>query len=417
MTIAFDQEEAQTSGVQIADSAVASGSTGWRIETLQSLAEIRSSAHLWLALERDCIDPNASFQSYFWCESWAAQNCTEGSSIRPQIFLIYLNDDLVTLLPMMMASHMGAKTLTLFGEPHSQIAGALTKSGVDCTDGLRLCIAQLSLLTDADVVALGPVPTGSMLAEGMSGDYVSADPADKISLVTWPVRCRVEDYLAKLSKNRRKDFGKKLRRLESMGCVSFDRYDANTPEFDPMVKRALVWKREWLERNGMISLGLSSYSVEEFLTGFSAWDGVFEAEVEALTLDGKPVAISINLVGRNQRQCYLSAYDEAYAHVSPGTLAHQHAIHASIEDGFSSYSLLGYPTHFKELWTTETVPLIRYQEALTTRGKMWLTLWVNGARPLSKLILVKARKISDMPLLGTGFRKFLSALSVMFKKS
>ena len=48
--------------------------------------------------------------------------------------------------------------MTLFGEPHSQIATVLTKSGVDCLDGLRMCVSQATLTSNADVITFGPLP-------------------------------------------------------------------------------------------------------------------------------------------------------------------------------------------------------------------------------------------------------------------
>ena len=93
--------------------------------------------------------------------------------------------------------------------------------------------------------------------------------------------------------------------------------------------------------------------------------------VETLSIDGKEIAICIILDGNSMRHCYLSAYDPEFTSTSPGTLLHQYSIHNSIDTGLSCLNFLGFPTHFKRLWATETETLLRYQQALSlTRQDM-----------------------------------------------
>ena len=389
----------------------------WRIDTLTNLADIRKHAHAWLALEQDSIDPHAAFQSYVWCESWVATFCrspNKGSKPRgprPRVFFISRGDDLLAILPMMISTHMGARVLTLLGEPHSQIANAITKAGVDCKDGLRLCVAQAAMLTDADVVALGPLPADSELAKALENEQLSPDPADAMSLVTWPGIWKSADYLTSLSKNRRKDFHRKQRQLEDLGSVLFERHDSRSAEFKPLVREAVALKRQWLARNGMVSVGLSTVGVDDFLAGFTAREGGFEPEVEVLKINARPAAICINMVGRGVRHCYLSTYDNAFAQVSPGTLIHQLSIQESIDDGAIAYNFLGYPTHFKNLRASEHIELVRYQNALTLRGEIWLTAWIGVLRPAAKLIVTRLRGLAKMPALSKVMTKVVSRLS------
>ncbi|MEE9376125.1 MAG: GNAT family N-acetyltransferase [Rhizobiaceae bacterium] len=384
----------------------------WKIETLNSLADMRNHAHAWLALERECIDPLAAFQSYAWCKSWAAAFCGKKNGLpQPRIFFISRGETLVAILPMMVSTHMGAKVLTLFGEPHSQIANAITMAGVDCRDGLRLCIAQAAMLTDADVVALGPLPENTILTEALDTSLLSPDPADVMSMVTWPGIWQAEDYIAGLKKNRRKDYNRKLNRLKSHGTINFERFQAGSSEFKAAVRDALVLKREWLVHNGMVSAGLSSGGVDIFLQGIVPFEGGFEMEAEVLKSGNKTIAIGINLVGRNMRHCYLSTYSDAYSEVSPGTMLHQFSIQQSINDGMNCVNFLGYPTHFKTLWTTKKTPLFRYQDALSLRGKIWLQLWIGIIRPLVKSGLLALRKLTRLPIIGKLLKSVLGKIS------
>ena len=74
----------------------------WRIKTLINLTDIQNHAQEWLALERECKDPLAAFQSYVWCVSWAREFCS-GLSAQPEvrIFFIYKGETLSAILPMM----------------------------------------------------------------------------------------------------------------------------------------------------------------------------------------------------------------------------------------------------------------------------------------------------------------------------
>ncbi len=383
----------------------------WRIETLNNLAKIRNHAQEWLALERECDDPYTSFQSYVWCESWALAFCKTTGTPQPRIFFIYKGDTLVAILPMMVNTHMGARILTLFGEPHSQIANAITKNGVDCTDGLKLCIKQAAFLSDADVVAFGPLPEDSQLRSALDNKYLSPDPAETMSLVTWPGVANSEEYLNGLKKNRRKDFKRKHRQLQREDGVKFERFHVGDPKFKPLAKKALSLKREWLERNGMVSIGLAQAGMEKFLCSFTDRSGGTKPIVEALSIGDEPIAICIVLESATIRHCYLAAYDPDYMQLSPGTMLHQYSIHNAIDRGLEMVNFLGFPTHFKNLWATKKEPLLRYQQALTLRGVTWLRLWIGFIRPAAKRVLARLRHLTKLPLIGTPLGLMLSKLA------
>ncbi|MEM8749818.1 MAG: GNAT family N-acetyltransferase [Pseudomonadota bacterium] len=365
----------------------------WRIDTLKTAADIRKHAYQWLDLERRSADPNAAFQGYVWCEAWLSVYCRPDSGIEPRVFFIYFADTLVAVLPMMVQSHMGARVLTNLGEPHSQLANALCDVTVDCTDGLRLCISQAALLAQADVMALGPLPARSPLVAVLGHDVLTPDPAEYISLIEWPTSTTSESYLQSLSKNKRKTFNKKYRRLTELGEVEFKRLGPQDTGFRPAIEQALKLKREWLRREGLYSLGLTYTDVDQFLTSFVAHDGAFHIEAETVHVDGSVLSICINLVGNGVRHCYLSAYDDALAEHSPGTIGHQISVQHTIDDSLQAYSFLGYPTRYKAVWSNAQEPLLRYQLALNAKGATWLRCWTNGLRPLAKRLMTVGKGV------------------------
>ena len=414
-TFAYSAQESAAdseSSVGSCDNKSAMVSGEWRIETLKSLADIRRNAFRWIELEAHSNDPQAVFQGFAWCEAWAEVYCkAQSNSYEPRIFFISRGATLSAILPMMVETHMGARVLTLFGEPHSQIANVLTRPDIDATDGLKLCLAQAAMLAGADVMALGPIPDGSPLLDATNKQHLSADPADCLSICQWPDGQTVENHLMELSKNSRKNFNRKSRQIEEIGKVRFQRFTPLDREFKLIIQQAMDWKRDWLERSGTFSLGLSMTGVDEFLSAFSGRDTVFQPDVDVLFLNDEPISISINMTGNGMRHSYLSSHDHKFQELSPGTLATHISIHESISDKQEGYSFLGFPTSFKATWSNHYVPLWRYHYALSLRGKIWLQVWTRGLRPIAKRVLTYTRRAAQTPVLGKVLNGLLNLLS------
>ena len=372
----------------------------WRFKCLSDLSEIHLHAVHWRRLEKKCDNAYAAFQSYSWCESWVRTFCPSDSNCSPRVWLISRGTKLVAILPLMKVTQNGLVTIALLGEPHSQISNILSLPDEDCVEGIRLCLAQCGRSDNADIIALGPIPDNSRLAKALDPKTVSKDPADYLSILTWEDSANGDDYMKGLSRNRRKDIGKKERRLEDMGDVSFTQHRASEENLSPLIDLALRWKHEWLARTGTISNGLSRDHVDRFLAQIDSSAEGFDLEMEALRLNGDAIALTINLVGKGVRHCYLTSYDNDLAVVSPGTLIHQRAILASLGEGKTAYNLLGFPSQFKAKWTNHTIDLIRCQIGLTLKGRLWISIWTNRLRPLAKRALIQLRDFTSIPVLG-----------------
>ena len=396
----------------------------WRIETLSDLNAIHRHAADWQALELECSDPYAAFQSYAWCEAWVASFCTPSAGRetgaaneteqamegprQPVVQLIYQNELLIGILPLMMTRHRGARVLSMLGEPHSQIASVLMRKNVDCYDGLRLSLEMAQEACRCDLVSIGPLPENNVLLDIFDSQHLTNDPAIEMSLVSWPKIWQVSDYVAQLSKNRRKDFNRKLRMLQQMGTPRHQHFYAGDEKFDALVRWSVEQKIKWLQCKGIYSHGLTHEGLDDFLSKVRGQKGGFELEVEALFLGDKVIASNINLVGKGVRQCYLSAYDPQFEIVSVGTLLHQYSIRSAIEDGYGGMNYLGHPTLFKSMWAKEKIQLLRYQKAHTSRGRIWLSLWLQTVRPAVKASLTRLRFLAGLPVVGPVFGRILS---------
>ncbi|MDD9910098.1 MAG: GNAT family N-acetyltransferase [Ahrensia sp.] len=357
----------------------------WRVETISDLDTMRRNAWRWLDVERDCVDPDAAFQSFAWCLAWAQTWCSANGPSELAVKFIYRGETLVAILPLAVEQVEGVKLLTMLGHPHTQLANALTRPDHDATDGLLLALAEAELTSGADAIQLSAIPQGSALAKAAtrSRRQVLGDPAEHTSFVTWDGMANGEDFLSGTSRTFRRDFARKWRRLRREGKPHFETLDASSYRFSDFVGQALAMKRDWLNANGLAGSGLTRTNTEKFLHALDTHDGTFHPEIDILTLDGAPLAFSINITGNGCRNGWLSSYRLDAARHSPGMLMHHLSIAGAVDAGLSRYEFLGHPTPFKAAMCNGATPLLRYEQALSTKGRVWLDYWSNGLRQIA----------------------------------
>jgi len=132
-----------------------------------------------------------------------------------------------------------------------------------------------------------------------------------------------------LSRSRAKDLQRNLRRLKEIGTVSFERVDC--PE---TVDRRL---EEFLriEHSGWKGARRTSFLANPRHAAFArlAYGGTAGLSViDSLLLDGKPIAVSINMASGTTNFTPKCAYDETYKRFSPGLLLEYFVIKAFYED-------------------------------------------------------------------------------------
>lgn len=358
--------------------------------------DLRAIADDWRALEAASGNDWAIFQSCSWCMSWMNAHCTGANgATRPMVFTAR-NDAgaLLALLPMMREWRGGVRCLTVLGEPHTQMADALCVHGEDGKRALHAVLDAVKTTSGIDVILAGPLPAPSRLANALDRDTLLPDPAGHLSVFDCSVLDDDDAYIGSLSKQRRRDHRRKLAKLKGKGAVAFDRHVAGDAAFAPMLAEALRLKRDWLKATGTISIAFNHKRIDAFFNALATVEpGALHPEVDVLSVGDKPISIALNMTGPNERACYLCAYDPAFHAASPGTLMHQRGIMDTISEGRSTYSLLGYPTPFKAIWTDFTVPLVRHDHAVTLRGRAYLTLWRGFLRPKAKQVANTAKAL------------------------
>ena len=120
-----------------------------------------------------------------------------------------------------------------------------------------------------------------------------------------------------LSRGKRKELGRQLRRLGEAGPVSF------TSDVEPDCVRARLEEFLALEQagwKGRRGTALASSAVTTALTREALFDlaEAGKARIDSLRVGAHPVAILVSLIGGFAAYTWKIAYDEAYAQFSPG---------------------------------------------------------------------------------------------------
>lgn len=154
---------------------------------------------------------------------------------------------------------------------------------------------------------------------------------ESFSRVLLKPRESFEAHIQALSRNRRKDYGRQLRRLEDMGSVEMVLHRDLSGGRDLAARFMEIEAKSWKGEEGTALQQKSSD--QEFFTNLTEALGnrkkLLWCEVK---LDGAPIAMSCNFMTGSTLFGFKVAYDPEYATYSPGIVAEMEVVRA-IYDG------------------------------------------------------------------------------------
>ncbi len=127
----------------------------------------------------------------------------------------------------------------------------------------------------------------------------------------------IADLRAGLARERRKELGRQLRRLNDVGPVEFtsdvepDRVLARFEEF--LALELTGWKGR--QGTALVSVAASAAFAREALFNLAE---AGKARIDSLRIGAHPVAVVVSLVSGSAAYTWKTAYDETYARFSPG---------------------------------------------------------------------------------------------------
>jgi CelD/BcsL family acetyltransferase involved in cellulose biosynthesis len=277
------------------------------------------------------------FSSAQWARAWCPHWGQPGTS-----FVVTVRDGerLVGLAPLVLARRGPFRVLSELGRPPSNYWDLLAEPPVREAVG-EIALRELSNhAQEWHALLLGGVREGSateqaVLSSGLRLRRRRPTPHPGIELPE-----SFDQYLAALSRKRRKDLRRHLRRLEDGRVVLHD-------VTDPAALAAAIdrWQdirvRWWQHRGKRMDPEHASTRFRDFLGDLVALmvpAGL--AQVWELHHDGEVVGVEVNLTDSRTYYSWMGAYEPGAAQLGLGKLAIAESIRQSIEAGRSYYDLM-----------------------------------------------------------------------------
>ncbi len=184
-------------------------------------------------------------------------------------------------------------------------------------------------------------------------------------------------------KSMRSRLKSKLRRLEQEGDV---RFEVQTSNCDESFKRFLL-----LESSGW--KGRTKSAIASSLVTTRFYTSIVEElqkrgmlRMYSLHVGAKTIAMQLGVAMNGVYYSPKVAYDESFAHYSPGQLLNRHVIINLCNEGFTKYDFLGPRASWKAIWTADVREHHNcYIFRPTLRGRLLYALTMHGATSLRKI--------------------------------
>lgn len=178
-------------------------------------------------------------------------------------------------------------------------------------------------------------------------------PMDGAPFITLPqsndMQKSVDNYFRGTRKHLRQELDRRLRRLKERGLVEFVLTTACTPEL--MMTYFELEAKGWKGRRGTAVTDdpTVAHMHEDFAAAVADKHSLFAYQ---LKLDGKTIAMSLNIRYGSETFHWKTSYDEDFARYSPGNLLFRELLINSFKNGSSEIDFLSPSTPNKKFWAT-----------------------------------------------------------------
>ena len=160
----------------------------------------------------------------------------------------------------------------------------------------------------------------------------------------------IKEHFRGLKKHFRQELKRRSRRLQELGKVEFVVSREYSPEL--MRKYFELEAQSWKGRSGTAAAcdARTEKLHEDFARAAADQNALFIYE---LKLDGKTIAMSINIKYARKTIFWKTSFDENYARYSPGNLVIQEFLGDCIRNGSTELDMLSPATDYKKVWTSD----------------------------------------------------------------
>ncbi|MEQ8657299.1 MAG: GNAT family N-acetyltransferase [Hyphomicrobiales bacterium] len=374
-------EMARTSSLSVPKAA-----GGLRVDCLSKRDEILDLQDAWHRLEA-ISQTNTVFQAFDLCMPWLdAYVFGKDPTHEAQVIALYQGGELVGLLPLAVPLGSPVVLAEWIGEPLVQYGDMLLDPSCDHValgKALKDAISNLGVdglllrAVRADAAIHDVLPLNAATQAGVARQAATADLTDFET---------ADDYFATFSPKSRKRLRRRRKELAKAGDLGFKVMPAG-PDVLGIYDLALSWKKAWLADNGLTSrtfMDERALATLRDAIGRAGKHNPFTAFVQ--TLNEKPVAIAIGLVGPQGKAVFLTAYSPEHGALSPGMVQIESTIRFGFESGWPTYDLMAPLDQYKTSWTNTICDVADHVVAFTPKARLYRGIYLSTLRPAMKAV-------------------------------
>ncbi len=195
-----------------------------------------------------------------------------------------------------------------------------------------------------------------------------------------------EEFSKSLKRHFRQELKRRLKRLKEIGTVKFVKTREYSPEL--MQKYFDLEAQSWKGRGGTAAScdARSEKLHKDFARAVAAKNAL---SIYELKLDGKTIAMSINIKYAQKTIFWKTSFDENYSRYSPGNLVIKEFLTDCIRNGSNELDMLSPATDYKKVWATGEREHVAFY--IFRRGIVGAMLWKWKFSVISRLRKFKNR--------------------------
>ena len=340
----------------------------------------------WTALFARAGRPDQLFQSFNWLWHWS-NHFLDGTRAL-SIVTGWSAGRLVMVWPLVRRRRFGVTIVSWMGEPASQYGDVLVEPGPLAAAMIRQGLTSL-LAAGFDVAVLRKTrrtsPLSALLAE--TGLSTGSDQAPYLNLAGAKSFAEVEKVFSPKERSSRRRL---MRRLEEAGPVDLVE-DASGEAARDLVRSAFVFKTQGLEQRGRYSPALGDPAMLAFFVeAMTSVERPVGAMINAVLCGGRTVGVALSLTCKGEGFGHILAHDTGFERQGVGVILAEQIFRSAHRRGLARFDMLAPAEEFKLKWASGAVGLDDWSIPLTTRGALFVHLWIGRLRPSLKRFLLAA---------------------------
>ena len=365
---------------------------------ITSTCELESMIQRWNDLIDQSISRNSSFEPEFLIPALSHLNDCDAKCLVVEENSGGSNERLLGLLPIVENRVYGLPLKSVVGWKHDQCFDSTPLIHRDCRSQVFSTMFEF----------LAEQGYGLLKLDTMSAEPEIADPfneaikqpgrslfvADAFERAAFRPAENAEQYmLDNLSKNLRKKAKQRLQRLEKLGEVVYELHDPQS-DFSVLAQQFLdLEQSSWKGKNGT-ALASQPHNKRFFLDCVERLAQSGKAKFISLKLDGKPIAMVLNIKSGLHIFAFKTAFDESMSKFSPGVLIEIHGLERMHDEGIVFADSCTVPDNatMNRIWGQKAkfqsivVGLHKGAPTVATKSLPWMQALVRNFRNLKTRI-------------------------------